>query len=70
MQWQAGDQCYVLSVAGGTPTMPFECDGDVSRSCCGHLPLGESLVVSGRLRVVEYEGVFLSLVFPSDICRE
>jgi hypothetical protein len=70
LQAVTGDTCYEMSMGGGTPTMPFKCDGDISRSCCGHLPLGESLVVSGKLSVSEFEGILLPRIFPSDICRE
>lgn len=47
-------ECFGVTVAGSAVTPPMICTGDLSRSCCDHLPLGELLVASGTRQSTDY----------------
>jgi hypothetical protein len=69
MQLLRGDRCYSVPLWGYFPS----CAGDVSRSCCGNLPMGERIVVTAKLSVDRFPqatGQFFALAHVIEACRE
>jgi hypothetical protein len=69
LQLVRGERCYSLSLWGNFPA----CAGDVSRSCCGNLPMGERIVVTAKLRVFpsqQVPGRSLAVAHVIEACRE
>jgi hypothetical protein len=59
----------------GIPIRPsreveLRCRGDLSRTCCAHLPMGETLVVSGKLEVSAFpDGSVLPILNLQSACK-
>ena len=68
LQLRVGDECHEIGMRLGNP--PLFCDGDLSRSCCGHLPMGEVIQAAGRLRVDTLKGSYWATLELTDICIE
>lgn len=48
----------------------LSCGGDLSRTCCGHLPMAEILVITGRLEVlVDEDGATTAILSLEGACR-
>ena len=63
-----GDECHQVAIWSAS-SGPL-CMGDLSRSCCGDLPMGEMIQASGILRVRSFQGSFWGEVDLADICVE
>ena len=68
LQLRKGGDCYAVTVESSDATLA--CDGDLSRSCCGHLPMGEVVQVSGKLSIGAYTESWWPKVEMTDICVE
>lgn len=68
LQLRRGDECHRIDIRSGGPSL--SCDGDLSRSCCGHLPMGEMVQATGRLRVDALGGSYWATMDLVDICAE